>query len=103
MLQSGNNSVLWQEVDIENSQTGRGSSHKLTFEEAFSRLEEVVQRLEQGGLSLDDATGIYEEGINLGKLCSEMLAATELKISKIQTSYAEQIFTAEVDLDQRLE
>ena len=78
---------------------GGGSSHKLTFEEAFSRLEEVVQRLEQGGLSLDDATGIYEEGINLGKLCSEMLTATELKISKIQTSYAEQIFTAEIDLD----
>ncbi len=96
---SGNKFRLVQEVEIENSQMDGTCSDRLTFEEAFSRLEEVVQRLEQGGLSLTDATNTYEEGINLGKLCSEMLAATELKISKIQTSYADQIFPADIDLD----
>ncbi|MDP6402951.1 MAG: exodeoxyribonuclease VII small subunit [SAR202 cluster bacterium] len=64
---------------------------KLTFEEALSRLDETVQALEAGGLTLNEATARFEEGMKLARLCSEMLAAAELRISRIQTAYGEQM------------
>ena len=41
---------------------------KLSFEQALNRLDETVQALETGGLSLAEATGLYEEGIKLARL-----------------------------------
>ena len=63
----------------------------LTFEEALAKLDETVQALETGGLALNDATRLFEEGMSLARLCSELLAAAELKISRIQTAYGEQM------------
>ena len=63
----------------------------LSFEQALNRLDETVQTLEAGGLSLADATRLFEEGMKLARRCSEMLAATELRISRIQTAYGEQM------------
>ncbi|HIE83137.1 MAG TPA: exodeoxyribonuclease VII small subunit, partial [Dehalococcoidia bacterium] len=34
---------------------------KLTFEQALARLDETVQALEKGGLSLADSTKLYED------------------------------------------
>ena len=74
-----------------NSQNSEPDITDLSFEQALARLEETVQTLESGGLDLAEATRLYEEGMKLGRICSEMLAATELKISRIQTSYGEQM------------
>jgi len=63
----------------------------LTFEEALGRLEQTVQALEAGGMPLSEATRLYEKGMKLARLCSEMLAAAELKITQIQTAYGEQM------------
>ena len=57
----------------------------------MNRLDETVQALEVGGLSLADSTRLYEEGMMLARVCSEMLAAAELRISRIQTAYGEQM------------
>ena len=68
----------------------------LTFEQALERLDDTVQALESGGLSLDDATRLYEEGMALARMCSETLAAAELRISRIRTAHGEQMrFLAE--------
>jgi len=61
------------------------------FEEAFSKLEETVRRLEDGNLSLDEATGLFEEGMRLAKRCNELLTRAELKVSRLQTEFAEQM------------
>lgn len=74
-----------------NSQNSEPDITDLSFEQALARLEETVQTLESGGLDLAEATRLYEEGMKLGRICSEMLAATKLKISRIQTSYGEQM------------
>ena len=74
-----------------NSQNSEPDITDLSFEQALARLEETVHTLESGGLDLAEATRLYEEGMKLGRICSEMLAATELKISRIQTSYGEQM------------
>lgn len=68
------------------SKSGRAS-----FEEVFSRLEQTVQALESGGLTLEEATRLYEEGMRLARQCNELLSATELKIRKLQTSYGLQM------------
>ena len=68
----------------------------LSFEQALTRLEETVQRLEVGGLALDESTRLFEQGIRLARVCSERLAAAELRISQIRTAYGEQMrFLAE--------
>ncbi len=69
---------------------------ELNFEQALNRLDETVKALEEGGLALNDATRLYEEGMKLARQCSEMLATAELRISRIQTAFGEQMrFMAE--------
>ena len=73
----------------------------LTFEQSLNRLDETVKALEEGGLALTDATQLYEEGMKLARRCSEMLAAAELRISRIKTVFGEQMrFMAEDSDDQ---
>jgi exodeoxyribonuclease VII small subunit len=63
----------------------------LSFEEALKRLDETVQKLEAGKLSLSEATALYEEGMRLARICSERIATAELKITQIRTAYGEQM------------
>jgi exodeoxyribonuclease VII small subunit len=63
----------------------------LSFEEALKRLDETVQKLEAGKLSLAEATALYEEGMRLARICSERIATAELKITQIRTAYGEQM------------
>lgn len=56
---------------------------KRTFEQSLSRLEEIIESLEQGEVQLDNAIELYEEGIALSKECMEMLSKAELKIKKL--------------------
>lgn len=60
----------------------------LTFEQLYAQLEERVGKLEQGGLSLEDAIALYEEGMTLARRCQEQLDAAELKITKLKQSFA---------------
>ena len=73
---------------------------ELTFEQTLERLDNTVQALESGGLSLEEATRLYEEGIRLARLCSETLASAELRITRIRTAHGEQMrFLAEDSTD----
>lgn len=72
----------------------------LTFEQALERLDSTVEALESGGLSLEESTRLYEEGIGLARLCSEALASAELRITRIRTAHGEQMrFLAESPAD----
>ena len=63
----------------------------LSFEEAYSQLEGTVHALEEGGLSLAEATRLFEEGIRLARICNELLSSTEMKITRLQTAFGEQM------------
>jgi exodeoxyribonuclease VII small subunit len=65
---------------------GTKKAQKGSFESSLKRLEDIVESLEQGKVSLDEAVGLYEEGIQLSKECAEKLKATELKIRKLAKS-----------------
>ncbi|MDI6688577.1 MAG: exodeoxyribonuclease VII small subunit [Desulfobacterales bacterium] len=56
---------------------------KLTFEKSMKQLEQIVQELESGDLSLEKAINKFEEGIRLTKFCSEKLDETEKKITML--------------------
>jgi exodeoxyribonuclease VII small subunit len=53
---------------------------EMKFEEALKKLEKIVDDLEGGSLSLDDALDRYEEGIKLSKMCSKKLEAAKKKV-----------------------
>jgi exodeoxyribonuclease VII small subunit len=56
---------------------------KLSYEEAYSELEELVRALESGEQSLDDALALFERGQMLTKRCAELLSKAELKIQTL--------------------
>ncbi|HJP28511.1 MAG TPA: exodeoxyribonuclease VII small subunit [Dehalococcoidia bacterium] len=62
-----------------------------SFENAFSELEDVVRKLEAGSLSLDEATSLFESGMKLATKCNEILSTSELKITRLQANFAEQM------------
>jgi len=50
------------------------------FEEALSRLEQIVQTLEAGNLPLEESLKAFEEGIALARFCAGQLEAAERRI-----------------------
>ena len=61
---------------------------KLSFEEAFKELEDTVQRLEGGGLTLDESIALFERGMKLAERCGQKLDDAELKVSQLVPSDA---------------
>jgi exodeoxyribonuclease VII small subunit len=59
---------------------------KLSFEKALDQLEQIVQEMEAGKLSLENALKKFEEGIKLSRYCSQKLEETEKKITLIMES-----------------
>ena len=53
---------------------------ELTFEQALSELEEIVEKLEQGDIDLEDSIDIYERGTLLKAHCEEKLKSAKLKV-----------------------
>jgi exodeoxyribonuclease VII small subunit len=53
----------------------------MTFEKAMKKLEEIVQELEAGQLSLEESLKKFQEGVKLSKFCSSKLDETEKKIT----------------------
>ena len=70
---------------------------KGSFESSLKRLEDIVESLEQGKVSLEEAVGLYEEGIQLSKECAEKLKATELKIRKLAKSVGGEFEVTDLD------
>ena len=56
----------------------------LSFEAAFRQLEGVVARLEAGGLGLEEALALYEEGMQLLRACIAKIEAAELRLLRLQ-------------------
>ena len=59
---------------------------KLTFEEAYKQLTELVKKMESGELPLADSVAAYEQGIKLKAYCEQLLKEAELKIETLKVS-----------------
>ena len=74
-------------------------SADVSFEQAFTALEATVGKLESGGLTLEQAVALYEEGVRLTKLCGQRLDAAELRVSRLTTTESGQ--QTETPLEER--
>ena len=54
-----------------------------TLEESFERLDELVERLEDRDIPLEESFRIYKEGMDLLKSCSEKIDTVEKKMQQI--------------------
>ena len=61
-------------------------AEKPQFEDVIIRLEKLVDSLESGGLSLDKALEVYEEGVHLARTGNAMLEGAERRIEELQAS-----------------
>ncbi len=55
-------------------------NEKFQFEKALEDLEKIVEAMESGELTLDQALKKYEEGVGLVRACQSKLVETEKKI-----------------------
>lgn len=68
------------------------------FETSLKKLEEVVQKLESGSLSLEDSLKAFEEGVKHASLCSQKLDEAERRVEVLlkrkDGSFEKQAFEA---------
>ena len=55
----------------------------MSFEAALKELEDIVSRLEQGAVDLEDSISLYERGQALKMHCEHKLKAAEGRLDKI--------------------
>jgi exodeoxyribonuclease VII small subunit len=56
---------------------------ELSFEESLEKLEEIVNKLENGDVPLDDAIEEFKKAMDLVKICNDKLNTAEESIAKI--------------------
>lgn len=72
---------------------------KMSFEEALKSLEEIVQRLESGEVSLEDSIEIYGRGTYLKRHCEAKLRAAQERVDKIVVEADGTVGSRPADLD----
>jgi exodeoxyribonuclease VII small subunit len=63
---------------------------KASFEEALGRLNEIVKRLEEGDVPLEESMKLYEEGMRLGTVCKGILKEAEDRMKRLTEETADQ-------------
>ena len=61
-------------------------AERLSYEDARAQLVEVVQRLEAGGTTLEDALALWERGEKLATVCQEWLDGARKRLETAQNS-----------------
>ncbi len=60
----------------------------MKFEDNLKRLEELVRKMESGGLSLDEMIAAFEDGRKLVETCRSDLESIRLRIEKVTSNGA---------------
>jgi exodeoxyribonuclease VII small subunit len=62
-----------------------------TFEESLQELEQIVTRLEQGDVPLEEALDAFQKGMVLSKQCKDTLSKAEKSLTKMMTESNEEV------------
>ncbi|MCL2361591.1 MAG: exodeoxyribonuclease VII small subunit [Defluviitaleaceae bacterium] len=65
---------------------------ELKFEQAMSRLNDIVDSIEDGETTLDKAIKLYKEGLILAQSCGDILGHYESEVLQLQKE-ADEAFT----------
>ena len=72
----------------------------ITLEQMMGRLQDLVAKLEEGQLSLDESIRSFEEGMALVKKCTEVLDRAEERIQKLTRDSSGRPMTSPLDGDE---
>jgi len=61
------------------------------FEDSINRLQEISDLLEKEGIELEESIKLYEEGIELVKICNKTLKDAELKVTDLKKQLEQNI------------
>jgi exodeoxyribonuclease VII small subunit len=70
----------------------------LTFEAALQRLEQIVDQLEAGNLSLEESLQVFEEGVGQARHCGRYLDDAEKRIELLTRDESGALKTTPFDL-----
>lgn len=72
-------------------------STERSFETTLGELEQIVMRLENGDLPLEDSLELFEKGIKLSRECRQRLAKAERRIEILMKDANAELTVAEID------
>ena len=64
-------------------------AEELTYEAARAELEDVVRRLEAGGLTLEESLALWERGEALAATCEQWLAGARARLDAVRAQPAD--------------
>ena len=67
----------------ENEEIELEKDNDLSFEDALSRLEEIIHRMESGDSPLESLVKNYQSGVKLLKICRSKIELAEMKIKEV--------------------
>ena len=56
---------------------------EVTLEEAFEQLDELIEKMEESELPLEESFALYKKGVSLVELCNKKIEKVECDIRKI--------------------
>ena len=62
---------------------------KIDFEASLEKLEELVDRMEEGDLSLEESLSAFEQGVKLSRECQQALAEADQKVNLLMEKNGE--------------
>jgi exodeoxyribonuclease VII small subunit len=74
----------------------------LNFEKALADLEGIVEKLEKGGLSLNESLGLFEKGVKLARFLREELGKAEKKVEILLKDEKGEVRAEPFDLDREV-
>lgn len=66
--------------------SGKKPEKQPSFEDDLARLEALAERMENGGLALDELMNAYEEGAQLAKALSDRLARAKARLYEVKAA-----------------
>ncbi len=72
-------------------------SNKINYEEAFTELQEIVEEIEKGEISVDTLSEKVKRAAFLIKICKTKLSSTEEDVNKILKELEEETGNSNVE------
>ena len=72
---------------------------ELTYGEAAERLEEILKKIEDGAVDIDELSGLVREAAELVTLCRSKIRAAEIQVKTITAQLEREADTASSELD----
>ncbi len=79
---------------------GAADPASLPFDAALAELQDVVARLEAGGLPLEASLLLYERGVALHSRCARLLDDAELRVQRLVEQAAGRLRTIDLTIDE---